>query len=793
MRVNLLENPLMHTDVYKWGHLEQYKPNTEYIYSYLEARKPNKTTVFYGLQYYLKQYLANPITHENVDEVLWYMEHILMSKPSSDVVKKLRSLADLGYFPIEIKAPLEGTVLSSQNAILTIKSTLPNFHWVVGYLESLLLKLWNTISVASSSLEYRQMVEKYSDLTCDNRDHIPYAVHDFGYRGVSSEETAMLSGSAHLLTFLGTDTIPAVKMLRNIYGCEGLIGCSINATEHSVCCSYGLDGEFDYFKRMVTELYPNGMVSIVSDTYDYYNVLTNFLPRLKDDIMAREGKIVLRPDCYDEKTEVLTTKGWKLFKDLDKENDLVAQFNEDKSIEFVKPLKYYEADYDGKMYSFKNFTRSVDLLVTPNHRMIKTYKGKVEVREADKIPLSKGYFLNGGDLKGSVSTLTCLDRFKIAFQADGCFLGGGIVNTKGNYLVVFALTKKRKVDRLTQILEDCGFEYTTSIYENRPERTSFFIHVPAYAELSKLFDWVDLSDKSGDWCSEFVAEAECWDGYIQNDNLSEYCTRVEYNSSIMQTIATLAGYRTVVAERVDNRSEKFSNIFRVSINKKGYTSTQSITRNIVDYSGKVYCVQVPSGMLLVKRNNTIVVSGNSGDQKKILLGDESAEPNSAENKGTFQILWDLFGGTVNNKGYKILDSHVGVVFGDGFTKKRFEEVLSAMEKNGFATSNLVIGVGGLLLQQHNRDDLGFALKATKAITTDGEEVSLFKDPKTDSKKKSKTGYMKLVKEDDSFNTLDNVSVEEELSGELQTVFRNGEILRTQTLDDIRLELSKYLG
>jgi nicotinamide phosphoribosyltransferase len=292
-------NTLIRTDVYKMGHMEQYPEDTEFVYSYLEARKPNQKIVWFGLQYYLMKYLSTPVNKADVDTFLRLYKRIL-GKPAPDkTVEKLRALQDLGYWPLLIKSPHEGSLYDSQNILMSIRNTVPGFHWCVGLLESLLMKVWNSCTVATASYSYRKLIEEFADKTCDNRDHVPYAVHEFGYRGGSSEGTAAISGAAHLLSFLGTDNVPAVNLMEEYYSPDSpdtIIGCSVPATEHSVMCSYGREGELEAFRHLITEVYPTGIVSVVSDTYDLWNVLENFTEELKDEILNRDGKVVFRPD-----------------------------------------------------------------------------------------------------------------------------------------------------------------------------------------------------------------------------------------------------------------------------------------------------------------------------------------------------------------------------------------------------------------------------------------------------------------------------------------------------------------
>lgn len=290
------KNLLTATDTYKFGHLYQYPQGITKVYSYLQTRT-NKgkmdEVVFYGLQYYIKEYLQQPITKENVDEFVETVEHIL--GPGAVQRYHYDKLVDLGYLPLRIKAVPEGTVVPVKNVLMTIENTHPDFYWLVGFVESLLLKVWNTCTVASNSYRIKKAVTKFGLETCDTNDHTKFQIHDFGYRGCSSEETAALSGSAHLLSFLGTDTVPAVGLIKKFYGGTWPIGLSVPASEHSVMSSYTVDGELDGFKNML-KLYPTGIVSIVSDTYNLWNVLENYTEVLRTEIETRDGKLVFRPD-----------------------------------------------------------------------------------------------------------------------------------------------------------------------------------------------------------------------------------------------------------------------------------------------------------------------------------------------------------------------------------------------------------------------------------------------------------------------------------------------------------------
>lgn len=469
-------NVLLSTDVYKMGHMEQYAPGTERVYSYLCARsnKEFDECLFFGLQYYLRQYFSKAVTHDEAEEFIRIRSQILGTARSREIGKKVHDLADLGYWPIKIKAIPEGTVLPTRNALLTIESTHPDFYWAVGFIESLLLKVWYPTVVATNSYSYWKLLQSKTKAPVEVRQ---FLIHDFGYRSDSSEESAAISGAAHLICFRGSDTVVALPLIRDYYWPEpNYTMGSVPATEHSVMCSYGVNGEEEAFERML-ELYPAGYLSIVSDTYDIYHVCTDILPGLKDKIMARNGKVVIRPDS----------------------------------------------------------------------------------------------------------------------------------------------------------------------------------------------------------------------GYPPN----------------------------------------------------------------------VIC----------------------GDPNALTL---------PEQKGVLRLLAETFGTTTNDEGLKVLDSHIGLIYGDGMYRQRYEETLDRMKAMGFDASNLVIGVGGIL-RMGTRDTLGLALKATQ-ITRNGKIVDIQKHPVTDKAKHSHTGLIRVCETDDGIVTEDRVDRDVEENGNmLQTVYHNGTLVNPLTFDDVRDNFARSTG
>ncbi len=299
-------NPLLATDVYKMGHMEQYAPGVTKVVSYLMARSDKNYgyTVWFGLQHYLSTYLGRTLTEEMGREFIKNKKAILgLAKATGGTAKeseeKIMRLCRLGKIPIEIKAVREGQIVPVKNAIMTITNTLPEFYWCVGFFESLILKIWDAITTASCSFEYRRLVDKYFENTVDEDMYFlkDYMVHDFGYRGCSTEEQAVITGTAHLLSFKGSDTVPAREYAIRMYGADPTkeIMSSVPASEHSVMCSFGREDELLGFRNML-RLYPEGIVSIVSDTYNVYIVLTDFANTLKSEILSRDGKVVFRPD-----------------------------------------------------------------------------------------------------------------------------------------------------------------------------------------------------------------------------------------------------------------------------------------------------------------------------------------------------------------------------------------------------------------------------------------------------------------------------------------------------------------
>lgn len=477
-------NPLLLTDGYKVDHRRQYPKNTTLVYSNWTPRKSRiegiEDVIFFGLQYFIKKYIIEEFDRN------------FFSRPKEEILKRYESrinnylgensvgidhiadLHDLGYIPMVFKALPEGVSVPIRVPMFTMYNTLPEFFWLTNYFETILsTTIWMPCNSATIANQYRKILDKYAAQTSSVPEFVDWQGHDFSMRGMAALEAALISGAGHLLSFTGTDTIPAIDFLETYYNADSnaeLIGGSVAATEHSVMSMGTNNAEQVTFKRLITEVYPKGIVSVVSDTWDLWKVLTVYIPNLKEEILSRDGKLVIRPD--------------------------------------------------------------------------------------------------------------------------------------------------------------------------------------------------------------------------------------------------------------------------------------------------------------------------SGDPVKIICGDSSSDDINVR-KGVVELLWDTFGGHVNEKGYKELDSHVGAIYGDSITLERAQQICEGLKAKGFASTNVVLGIGSFTYQYNTRDTFGFAMKATYG-EVDGEGRDIYKDPITDDgTKKSARGLIKIVKDGDSYKMIDRVSWEEEQQGELVEVFRDGKLVVDHKLSDIR--------
>ena len=491
-------NPILDVDMYKLSHKHMYPHGMTSMYSNMTPRSSkhftfnssmfdNKVVVF-GIQTMVMNLVAN-----------W--EDNFFSKPLEPILQEYQDvlaaclgvenadtsfwsdLHELGYLPIFIKALPEGTRCPIGVPVLTITNTDDRFAWLVNYLETYLsTNIWKPITMATNSYEYKRVIKKFNKLTADTIDFIPWQVHDFSARGLGNSEEWSTNSIAHLTSFSGTDTAQAILGARYYYSAHLSCGGSVPATEHSVQTininvinGNKLEAEKHYLNKLLTELYPTGIISVVCDSYNFWGVIEHNLPALKDTILARDGKLVIRPDSG--------------------------------------------------------------------------------------VPINV--------ICGSSNSLT--------------------------------------------VLPDTSFE--------------------------------DL--------------------------------------------------------------------------------------------------------------------------------------------GLLQSLWNIFGGTINYKGYKVLDQHIGIIYGDAITADVYEAILTRMEAMGFSSDNLVVGKGAVGDQYITRDTFGFAIKATHTVVN-GKTINVSKDPKTDHSKKSAKGLLCVTPE---LKLLDCCTEEQEQSGLLTPVFNNGELFNKTTLEEVRNRLN----
>ena len=306
----MIENNIcLLTDSYKITHHYLYPKDTERIYSYLESRTGAEfnRTVFYGLQYIIKKYLEGSVVDE--DKVI-EADKLIESHIGPDIFNfddwmYIVNEHD-GKLPVEIKAVPEGTPVNVGNVLMTVENTDNRLYWLPNYLESLLLQVWYPSTVATLSAEVKKLCDFYLNVTGSSKDNLDFMLHDFGYRGACSSEAAKLAGSAHLLNFSGTDTIPSLLIPKNYYNSDAVQGFSVQATEHSVMTALGANNELEQAINVVKSA-KDGILSIVIDSYDYKNFLINACfngYELNNEIIrflnkSEGNKIVFRPDSGD--------------------------------------------------------------------------------------------------------------------------------------------------------------------------------------------------------------------------------------------------------------------------------------------------------------------------------------------------------------------------------------------------------------------------------------------------------------------------------------------------------------
>lgn len=301
-------NIILNTDSYKASHWLQYPPNTEAVFSYIESRGGQYSeTVFFGLQMFLKEYLTRPITKEMIDEaeVFWAAHGEPFNREGWEYILNEYD----GFLPVRIKAAPEGTVVPTRNVLATIENTDPRCFWLTSYVETALLRaIWYPTTVATNSWSIKQVIRKELEDTADEEalGGLNFKLHDFGARGVSSFESAGIGGAAHLVNFMGTDTVMGAVFAMKYYNETDMVAFSVPASEHSSITMWGKSGEGEAYRNMLNQFggkFP--LISVVSDSYDIFNAVENLWgEELKEEVLDSGSILVVRPDSGDPATVV---------------------------------------------------------------------------------------------------------------------------------------------------------------------------------------------------------------------------------------------------------------------------------------------------------------------------------------------------------------------------------------------------------------------------------------------------------------------------------------------------------
>jgi nicotinamide phosphoribosyltransferase len=290
-------NLILSTDSYKFTHWKQYPPGTETVYSYFESRGGQfPQTVFFGLQYFLKKYLTGPVLVEShINEAQVFAKEHFAREDIFNLSGWTYLLREKnGLLPISIKAVPEGRVIPNHNVLMTIENTDPNCFWLTNHLETLLVQIWYGCTVATLSHYIKKLILGYLEETGDP-NQIELKLHDFGFRGVSSLESASIGGAAHLLSFKGTDNVAGITLAQKYYNAT-MPGFSIPAAEHSTITAWGAENEHRAMAHILDQ-FPTGLVSVVSDSYDVYRACRDIWgSKLRDQVLGRDGTVVVRPD-----------------------------------------------------------------------------------------------------------------------------------------------------------------------------------------------------------------------------------------------------------------------------------------------------------------------------------------------------------------------------------------------------------------------------------------------------------------------------------------------------------------
>lgn len=310
---NLIKSAILNTDSYKASHYVQYPPNTEYVFSYIESRGGiYESSMFIGIQYLLKEYLSVRITRRDIEFAakVWAAHGEPFNREGWEYILEEHG----GKLPLRIRALKEGTVVPTRNALVTVENTDPKCYWLTSYIETMLLRLWYPITVATQSFEIKQIIKKFMNDTSVDHTGIDFMLHDFGARGVSSFESAAIGDMAHLANWKGTDTITGALAAVEYYGYDledftpsKMVAWSVPAGEHSSITSWGQAHEVDAYENMIKQFGGEGKIfSVVSDSYDIFNAVENIWGKqLREKVLESGARLVVRPDSGDPATVVL--------------------------------------------------------------------------------------------------------------------------------------------------------------------------------------------------------------------------------------------------------------------------------------------------------------------------------------------------------------------------------------------------------------------------------------------------------------------------------------------------------
>jgi nicotinic acid phosphoribosyltransferase len=892
-------NPLYEADGYKVAHHKMLAPGTTKLYGTWIPRSLKYMPSGIDKIMSAGQQLVVRHLHSTFQENFFDKDSNVAIQFANDMSAYLGmdydgthflDLYKLGYLPIRVKSLPEGIFTQPNIPHMTFVNTVDGYAWLTLFLETYISKLaWQMPTVATIGHKFKENAKAWVNYTDkENLWLADFMCHDFHSRG-GNPFTSIACGLGFSLSNKGSDTLNIIPASRYYYdeAEDSMPIFSVNASEHSVSTTKIFTvGE----QQMIADwlkLFPTGILSVVSDTFSLWDCIEYF-KELKDEIMGRDGKLVCRPDCLDDKSQILTPKGWKYFKDLT-ENDLVAQVKKDGIYEFVKPLKIINEPYEGDMYEIRDFHGKIDLVVTPNHRLVsyKNSDNSISIKEASDYKQNYWEYkkLRSPKSQSKGRELTAYERFLIALQADGCIK---YVNKDLSTRIEFNFKKERKHDRLLEILKNTDLEYNVYFTKSRQGQSTFSVLIPYNRMVSKTFDWVDTSNLDSLWAEEFIEELKYWDSSIRNDGRFKYDTTIKENIDVVELVAIAAGKGVYISESEDNRKKHFSNVYTAHILDNPYVGGQSITKNKIHYKGTIHCVKVPTGMILVKRNQGVCVTGNSGDPVDIICGVstkyrdlsaylpegevlpeyfeevlleevredtphgkrgvreyenvytvrgklykakihniswnrhdkqyyfidmwEKAEITIEElewkpsDKGVIELLWDIFGGTVNEEGYKVLDPHIGAIYGDSINLERQIQIYERLEAKGFAASNIVLGVGSYTMVMLTRDSAGYAAKGSwfevkeetgNLLLTDPPQpeykvtsYNIYKDPVTDGgSKKSLKGLMQVKLVDNEYVVNQECTWEQEEDSELKTIYENGVFKNQTTLSEIRSRVS----